>query len=87
MTAYFAYAALRRFNELLATGVGAAVGTATNTVLVLTLAVLRGYMEIGLAATVAVTHGVPEIIVAVLITVAVVAAWKQIGRRAGGSSV
>jgi hypothetical protein len=40
-----------------------------------------------LAATVAVTHGVPEIIVAVVITVAVVAAWKQIGRRSGGSSV
>jgi uncharacterized membrane protein len=87
VTAYFAYRGLRRVNELFAVGVGAAVGTATNTVLVLGVAVLRGYMDASLAATVAVTHGIPEVIVAVIITVAVVAAWKQIARRSGGSSV
>jgi uncharacterized membrane protein len=87
VTAYFAYRGLKRVNELLAIGVSAAIGTATNTILVLGIAVLRGYMEVGLAATVAVTHGIPEIIVAVVITVAVVAAWKQIARRSGGSSV
>jgi len=87
VTAYLAYAALKRVNELLAVGVGAAVGTATNTGLVLAMAVLRGYMNVNLAATVAVTHGIPEIVVAVLITVAVVGAWHQIGRRSGGSSV
>ncbi|MFQ6100078.1 MAG: ECF transporter S component [Anaerolineae bacterium] len=87
VTAYFAYASLKRINELTAVGVGAAVGTATNTILVLSLAVLRGYMDTSLAATIAVTHGIPEIIVAVVIAVAVVAAWKQIARRSGGSSV
>jgi len=87
VTAYLAYAGLKRFNELLAVGVGAAVGTATNTILVLGLAVLRGYMDVSLAATVAVTHGIPEIIVAVVIAIAVVAAWKQIARRSGGSTV
>jgi uncharacterized membrane protein len=87
VTAYFAYAGLKRLNELLAVGVGAAVGTATNTILVLGLAVAFGYMDIGLAATVAVTHGIPEIIVAVIITVSVVAAWKQISLRRRGASV
>lgn len=87
VTAYFAYAGLKRFNEILATALGAAVGTATNTILVLSTAVLRGYMGIPLAATVAVTHGIPEIIVAVVITVAVVGTWKQIPRRSGGSRV
>jgi uncharacterized membrane protein len=87
VTAYFAYAGLKRFNELLAVGVGAAIGTATNTILVLGLAVLRGYMSLGLASTIAVTHGIPEIIVAVVISVAVIAAWRQIGPRSGGSSV
>lgn len=87
VTAYFAYAALKRFNEIVAIGVGAAVGTATNTILVLGMAVLRGYMGIGLAATIAVTHGIPEIVVAIIITVAVVAAWRQITLRPGGASV
>ncbi|RLC82546.1 MAG: hypothetical protein DRI79_14645, partial [Chloroflexi bacterium] len=81
VTAYFAYAGLKRFNEILAIGVGAAVGTATNTILVLGMAVVRGYMDIGLAATIAVTHGIPEIIVAVVISVAVVATWRQIALR------
>ena len=87
VTAYFAYAGLKRFNEILAIGVGAAVGTATNTILVLGMAVVRGYMDIGLAATIAVTHGIPEIIVAVVISVAVVATWRQIALRPGGASV
>ncbi len=87
VTAYFAYAGLKRFNELLAVGVGAAIGTATNTLLVLGLAVLRGYMSIELASTVAVTHGIPEIIVAVVIATSVVGAWRQISVRPRGSSV
>jgi uncharacterized membrane protein len=87
VTAYLAYASLKRVNEILAIGVGAAVGTATNTVLVLGMAVLRGYMDIGLAATIAVTHGIPEIIVAVIITLAVVTAWKRIERGRRGAAV
>ena len=77
VTAYFAYAGLKRFNEIPAIGVGAAVG----------MAVVRGYMDIGLAATIAVTHGIPEIIVAVVISVAVVATWRQIALRPGGAGV
>jgi len=87
VAAYASYAALKRFNELFAIGVGAAIGTATNTILVLVIAVLRGYVALGLAATIAVTHGIPEVIVAVVITVAVVATWRQIARGPGGSTV
>ena len=87
VTAALAYAGLRRANEQLAVGVAAAVGTLTNTVLVLTLAVLRGYLAPPFAATVAVTHGIPEIIVAVIITVAVVTAWKRIETGRGGAKL
>jgi uncharacterized membrane protein len=78
ITAFFAYAGVKRVNEYLALVVSATVGTLTNTVLVLGMAVLRGYMAPGVALTVGVTHGVPEIIVAVIITVAVIGAWKRI---------
>ncbi len=78
IVAYASYAALRRVNEYLALIVAAVTGTLTNTILVLVLAVLRGYMPGGVALTVGVTHGLPEAAVAAIITVAVVAAWKGV---------
>jgi uncharacterized membrane protein len=72
VTAAWTYAALRRLNEYVALVAAATVGTLTNTVLVLAMGVLRGYMAPGVALVVGVTHGIPEIIVAVIITVAVV---------------
>jgi uncharacterized membrane protein len=85
ITAALTYGGLRRTNEQLAVGVAAAVGTLTNTLLVLGLAVLRGYMAVGFAAVVAVTHGLPEVVVAVIITVAVATAWKRIDTGRGAS--
>jgi uncharacterized membrane protein len=84
-----AYSSLKQETEVTAITVAAIVGTLTNTVLVLgmmgLLGTLRwvptipwgGLLGIGLA------NGIPEAIGAVLITVAVVAAWKQIefGRK------
>lgn len=87
VTAYYAYAAFRRFNEIAAVGVAAAVGTLTNTIGVLSMAVVRGYMEAGDALFIGVTHGIPEVIVAVLITVAVVAAWKRLEYGRSGSRI
>jgi uncharacterized membrane protein len=78
ITAYLSYTGLKRVNEYLALIVAAAVGTLTNTILVLGMAVLRGYMAAGVALTVGVTHGLPEVVVAIIITVAVVVAWKRI---------
>ncbi len=87
ITAYFTYAALKRFNEYVALIIAAAVGTLTNTVLVLTMAVVRGYMAAGVALGVGITHGIPEIIVACIIVVAVVVAWKRIETGRGKSKV
>jgi uncharacterized membrane protein len=78
ITAYFTYAGLKKVNEYVALIVAATVGTLTNTILVLGMAIIRGYMEAGVALTVGVTHGLPEIVVAIIITVAVVTAWKRV---------
>ncbi|MCL4458961.1 MAG: ECF transporter S component [Chloroflexi bacterium] len=71
ITAYLAYAPLRRLNQPLALGVAAAVGTLTNTILVLTMAVVRGYMPPSVALAVGITHGIPEVVVAIIVVVAV----------------
>jgi uncharacterized membrane protein len=69
---------LRGEVEVVALSVAAAVGTLTNTVLVLLVAVLRGYMAAGVAVGVGLTHGIPEIVVAAILTVAVIVAWKRL---------
>lgn len=79
------YLAWKQEAEVAAISVAAAVGTLTNTVLVLTMAVVRGYLSADVALGVGVTHGIPEIVVAVIITVAVVTAWKQIETGRGGA--
>jgi uncharacterized membrane protein len=90
----FAYFALRGQMELLAIGAAAVAGTLTNTVLVLTMAVIsplspggKGWMTPQVALGVGITQGIPEIIVAVIITVAVVSAWKGLATGPGKSSV
>ncbi|WP_257351655.1 ECF transporter S component [Pseudalkalibacillus decolorationis] len=78
VTAYLSYISLRRINEYAAIGVAGFVGAFTNTLLVLTMAVIRGYIAPGVAVTIAVTNGIPEAIVSVIITLAVVVAWKKL---------
>ena len=85
-TVTFAYFVMRNQMELLAIGAAAVVGTLTNTVLVLTMIVVRGYLTADVALGIGITQGIPEIIVAVLVTVAVVAAWKGVESGAGGGS-
>lgn len=87
LIAGFVYLALKENREWQALILAAAVGTLTNTILVLTMAVLRGFLSPEIALAVAVTHGVPEIIVACIIVVAVVGAWKGIETRRAGSTV
>jgi len=66
--------------SLVAAGVA---GSLTNTVLVLTSAVLRKVAGITpeVALTIGLTQGIPEAIVSAIIVVAVVTAVRQIGRR------
>ena len=77
ITAYFAYAALKKGNEYLALIVAAVVGTLTNTVLVLGMAVIRGYLPMAAIPPI-IPQAIAEVIIAAIVTVAVVAAWKRI---------
>ena len=79
------YLARKQEAEVVAISVAAAVGTLTNTALVLTMAVVRGYLSANAALGIGVVHGIPEIVVAVIITVAVVTAWKGIETGWGGA--
>jgi len=87
ITAYFTYVGLKKVNEYLALIVAAVVGTFTNTILVLGMAVLRNYIPLPAAMTVVVVNGIPEAIVAAIVVVAVVAAWKRIETGSGKSKV
>ncbi|ATY86080.1 ECF transporter S component [Kyrpidia spormannii] len=87
VAAYFVYRGLRRWNDPLAVGVAAFVGSATNTVLVLGMAVVRNYMSLGVAASVAVLNGLPEAVVSVIVTLAVVLAWKRVDRRSSKARI
>jgi len=78
ITAALCYGGLKRLNEHIALIVAATVGTLTNTVLVLTMATARGYMAPAVSVGIGITHGIPEIIVAAIITVAVVTAWRSV---------
>jgi len=96
IVAWWVYNALKKNNEYLALAVGAVAGTLTNTVLVLGLAALfwdsipfftsiPGFTRVAFI-TGAIPQAIFESVLAAIVTVAVVAAWKRldIGR---GSSV
>lgn len=87
ITAYLAYAGLKRWNEYIALIVAALVGSMTNTILVLGMAVVRNYMTAPVAAATAAINGIPEAIVAAIFTVAVVTAWKRVETGGGKSKV
>ncbi|HXF81259.1 MAG TPA: ECF transporter S component [bacterium] len=67
--------------ENAAPAAAAVVGTLTNTVGVLTLAVIFGYLPAGAAFVVGATHGLPEVVLAVVVTVPVYRAVALARRR------
>ncbi len=77
VTAYFTYVGLKKSNEYVALVSAAVVGTLTNTVLVIGIAVIRGYLPLEVVPTI-IPQAIAEVIIAAIITVAVVAAWKRI---------
>jgi uncharacterized membrane protein len=87
ITAYLAYATFRRVSEYAALIVAAVVGTLTNTILVLGVAVLRGYLTSEAAVGYGIAAAVPEAILAVIVVVAVITAWKRIETGRGKSRV
>jgi uncharacterized membrane protein len=78
VTAYLAYAATRKINPFLGYTLAGIVGTATNTVLVLGTAVILKYLPFELAITFGLAHGIPEMIVATVLTVLLAGAIKRI---------
>lgn len=86
LVAWAVFFALRRMNLTVAAAVAGIAGTLTNTILVLSLGVARGYLAPELAWTIAGTNAPGEVIVAALITAAVVTAVAG-GNRLRKSSV
>lgn len=77
IAAYLTYAGLKKTNQYFAIGVASFVGSLTNTILVLTMAVLRGYLSPGVATTVALINGLPEAIVSIMMVLAVLGVWQK----------
>lgn len=85
ITAYYAYAGLKRWNEYGALAVAGVVGSFTNTIFVLALAGIFGLIP-WVAMLPIVPQAIAEAIIAAIITVAVVAAWKRIESGEGGGA-
>lgn len=83
VTSAYVYRALRRWNEILAVTAAAVAGTLTNTVLVIGMIVLLGYIKAEVIVPAVALSATAEIVVAVIIVTAVVVAWKglQVGRQ------
>jgi uncharacterized membrane protein len=86
VTAAFTYMALKKTNEYIALLMAGVVGTLTNTILVLGIAVLLNLLPAAAIPGI-IPQAIAEIIIAAIITVAVVAAWKRMDKGAGKSSV
>ena len=67
--------------------VAGAVGSLTNTVLVLLVVGLMGYLPWDVLAGIATANGLPEMVASALITLAVVGAYWQIPGRKKGSDL
>jgi uncharacterized membrane protein len=86
VTSAFTYMALKKSNEYVALTMAGVVGTITNTVLVLGMAILLGLLPAAAVPGI-IPQAIAEIIIATIVTVAVVAAWKRLDKGAGKSSV
>ncbi len=80
VVAWLVFVALRRVNLGVAAAVAGIAGTLTNTILVLGIGTMRGYFPPELAWTLALTNAPGEVIVAAIITTAVVLAVAGSGR-------
>lgn len=65
--AYFTYLASKRLNENLALILAGITGSLTNTIFVLGMATIRGYLPYKAALSVVFIHGIPEAIVAAVL--------------------
>lgn len=94
LIAAFVYETFQRETEVLALIVASILGTLANTILVLSAIGLLSRLQWvqpavpwGVLLGVGVTNGIPEIVVAVLITTSVVLTWKRIETDRKGAEV
>lgn len=78
VVAWLGYKALKNVNEPLALAVAGILGTLTNTVLVLSAIGLFGHLPWAALPPIAIANGLPEAVLAAILTIAVVVAWKRI---------
>lgn len=78
VVAWLGYKALKNLNEPLALAVAGILGTLTNTVLVLGAIGLFKHLPWAALPPIAIANGLPEAVLAAILTVAVVVAWKRI---------
>lgn len=86
VTPYLAYRALQGRNRVLAYGVAGAVGSLTNTVLVVAAIILRGYATLPQMLTV-IPQALGELVLSVVLTTAVCAAWQRVQLGSGRSRI
>jgi uncharacterized membrane protein len=75
--AYLVYRALRKRNVIFALGFAGWVGTVTNTVLVLALAVLRHYLPVQALVTI-IPQALAEEVLGIILTIAIGAAYLRV---------
>jgi len=78
VVAFLIYYSTKKINNVLACALAGAFGSATNTVLVLGMATWRGYLPAEVSISVGVLHGVPELIIAAVLTVVLVKGIQRI---------
>ncbi len=78
VVSYLVYYSTRKINTVLACALAGAIGSATNTVLVLGMATWRGYLPSEVSISIGVLHGVPEMVVAAILTVILVKGINRI---------
>ncbi len=78
VVAFLVYYSTKRINKVLACILAGALGSITNTVLVLGMATWRGYLPPEVSISIGVLHGVPELVIAAILTVILVKGIQRI---------
>ena len=85
--AWLVYKSLKPLKEAVGLVASGIAGSLTNTVLVLTMLVLYGYIPLKVATTVAIANGLPEAAVAAVFNYLVIAIYMGIQTRRRGSRI
>lgn len=85
ITPFFVYGALAKGNKVAAAAAGGAAGALTNSVLVITMLIVRGYLPAAIIAGL-IPVIIIEMVAAAILAAAVISAWTvSEGRRAGST--